>query len=145
MPVLAAPFLFNITNSQLLCCVCGVQFLSIRVFSVSYDETAPTCARLSCINYPPGKRPSGKRFLLQTDGAHKFTARTCGAGELCIVDSTTSFGSLSSFAGKALRVSKAADNNHGQHLEVTTADKMLCEITQANNQLESGELQIIFR
>lgn len=145
VPVLVAPFLFNSSVSHILCCVCGVQFLSIRVFSVNHDETAPTCARLSSINYAPGKRPSGKRFMLQTDGAHKFTARTCGAGELCVVDPTTGFGSLSSFAGKALRVSKAADNELGQHLEVTTADKMLCDITQANNQLASGELQVIFR
>jgi len=123
----------------------ATQFLSIRVFSLTHDQTAADSARLLSINYGTIKKPSGKTFFLQTDGAHLFTARTCGACELCPLDPSVNLGVLSGFAGTPLRVIHADKNYLGQLLTVSRAEKSSCDIVEANNQLVRGVLQVTFR
>jgi hypothetical protein len=123
----------------------AMQFLSIRVFSVTHDQTAAESARLLSISYGTTKNPSGKTFLLQTDGAHVFTARTRGACELCPLDPSIDLGVLSGFAGTPLRVMHADTNPLGQLLRVSRADKTFCDIVEANNQLVCHVLQVTFK
>ncbi len=122
----------------------AMQFLSIRVFSLTHDQTAAHSARLLSISHKTTKRPSGRTFFVQTDGAHLFTARTCGACELCPLDPSMNLGVLSEFAGTPLRVMAAEKNHLGQRLTVSRAEKSSCDIAEANSQLVHGVLQLTF-
>ncbi len=123
----------------------AMQFLSIRVFSATNDQTAAQSARLLSISYGNTKNPSGKTFFLQTDGAHLFTARTRGACELCPLNPSINLGVLSGFAGTPLRIVQAVKNLLGQLLTVSRAEKSLCDIEEANNQLVGDVLHVTLR
>ena len=68
-----------------------------------------------------------------------------GACELCPLNPSINLGVLSGFAGTPLRIVQAVKNLLGQLLTVSRAEKSLCDIEEANNQLVGDVLHVTLR